>query len=1065
MVQFTGCSPTYFSPIWKRQLGYEDDEFPNDLKVLDQHIHPDDLKSVQDELLRIIAHESSSWEQRFRMRHKNGNYRWIFCRARVVEYANGQAARLLGSHLDVTDRVEIQEALKEALESQQEAIEAGNVGLWRTDTKTREVFYSAQWKRQIGYADHEIPNDFTIWEQHVHPDDREQAKGKIFEAIAHKKTSFEATYRMRHKNGSYRWILTRGRITEVAKDGSLKLMGSNIDLTKQIESQAALEASERHLRLAQRMAGMGSWEWKPATNEVYWSQEVFHLWGYAPGEVELNLEAISAHIHPDDLAAWRENRRACLEDGKEHDIEIRIVLPNGKTRWVAIYGNAIRDENGEVTLMAGVSMDISEHKQMKEDLRQREQQLSTLMNNLPGMAYRCENSMNWTPQFISSGAKALTGYASEKFIGDQAISYSDLIVPEDRERVRISAEQSLAKKGRAELEYRIRTASGEIRHVWEQGISVTDQNGKYTTREGIIMDVTEQVHNKQHLQRLTEILRSLRAVNQLITHTTAPLTLIHKATETLVRDRGFQHAWCILIDDKEQVIDHAEAVVDDSVLGISQHLAVGKIPACYEETLRTSKILTFIPNSEPCNGCSFHDETNDQIRLCGRLNYEGKTYGMLSVAVEPNATRIQEEESLFKEVCNDLAFARHNIERESEKQQIYDDMAIAKNQAETANRAKNDFLAIMSHEMRTPLNPIMGYASLMLENASEEDTELLQCILDSSKRMLRLVDRILEYSELERSSVSSVIKKFKLVDACQTAFEGLRCETDKFEYHFKNGGLGLIAIDDTVEVSSDSKMLIRILGNLLQNACKYTLSGSVTLTIGQKAGEIDPAVFQFVITDTGIGMEEATWSKYFEAFTQADTSYSRPYEGIGLGLAICNKLIAVLKGTIEVSSKLGEGSQFTVSLPMQIQASKPSGALLPDDSSKSELKLSEPLNILIVEDDVYNSSLAKAFISKLGGVAAVAPNGSVAVELCKRQTFDSILMDIRMPVMDGFEATALIQKKDQLNTRTPIIALTANGADSVEHKCQKLGMYALIKKPVQIRELHTVLQRIKTKEP
>lgn len=972
--------------------------------------------------------------------------------ARIIRRINLQQVK------DSEKSLALREALQEAYEHQDEAIKAAEVGLFSINLQTNTVKLSTGWKRQLGYTDDEFPNSFEALDQHIHTDDLTRLHDELARIQKQESTGWEQQFRMRHKNGKYRWILCRARVVEFVKGKAVRLLGSHLDITERIEKQEALEASERHLRLAQQMAGIGSWEWEPETGESFCSDLVYDLFGFEKGGTKMNIDAVSKRIHPDDVAAWKESLRRCMEEGQEHSIEMRILLPNGSIRNLATHGNAVRDESGTVIRMAGVCMDITTRVTMQKDLRESERQLSTLMDNLPGMAYRCLNDEEFTPLFISSGAQALTGYRPEEFIGDQAISYYDLIVPEDRNKVTLAAKKVLSQTGHAELEYRIQTASGAIRHVWEQGVQVLDQNEKYSMVEGIIIDITDQANDKEHLRRLTEILRALRAVNKLITHCAEPHQLIKNATETLVNYRGFQHAWCVLIDDDKQVIDQHESALRDQKINIDRLITDGHIPACYEAALQSSEVICLTPNSEECQGCAFHSETKDKLRLCFRLSYEGKTYGMLTASVEKDLSFIQEEKSLFKEICDDLAFALQNIEREKEKRQVYNDMAIAKEQAENANRAKSDFLAVMSHEMRTPLNPIMGYASLMLDNASEEDAELLNCILDSCGRMLLLIDRILEYSRLEHSSVSAVMKHFNLLKVCETAFQEIQVEDFEFQCRFHNGGQGLAPVAADMKVLSDKEMLIRILENLLQNACKYTQYGEVSLTVGQKEDEQGQTVFQFIVQDTGIGMDETQLGHYFEAFTQADSSCSRPYEGIGLGLSICKKLIAALQGRIEVSSQLGAGSKFTVSLPMQTL--KPAEQLSEElpTSDDSQLKFSHAWRILVVEDDKLNSMLAETFITKLGGQAQVAPNGKTAVKLCAQQGFDVILMDIRMPTMDGFEATQHIKALGQLNCQTPILALTANTSDAIEKRCQETGMSAFIKKPIDIGSLHEHLE-------
>ena len=278
------------------------------------------------------------------------------------------------------------------------------------------------------------------------------------------------------------------------------------------------------------------------------------------------------------------------------------------------------------------------------------------------------------------------------------------------------------------------------------------------------------------------------------------------------------------------------------------------------------------------------------------------------------------------------------------------------------------------------------------------------------------------------------------------------------EYYFNNGGKGLLAIDQELEIISDRSVLIRILSNLLQNACKYTKTGSVSLSVGLVPDDSSTNTYQFIIEDTGIGIEESKIPDLFKPFTQVDSSYSRPYEGVGLGLAICGKLIKILGGDIEVSSQLNKGSCFKVSIPFNSSETAQQQIQLPE--RQAPLKLKRSLNVLIVEDVADNMNVTRALITRLGGTPFTAYDGSEALAHCQKQKFDAILMDLRMAGMDGFEATTHIKKDNARNAQTPIIALTANVADSTKQQCLEYGFAAFVPKPVVKQKLYDTLNQI-----
>ena len=465
-------------------------------------------------------------------------------------------------------------------------------------------------------------------------------------------------------------------------------------------------------------------------------------------------------------------------------------------------------------------------------------------------------------------------------------------------------------------------------------------------------------------------------------------------------------------------------------------------------------VSVFSPEFQP-DGSASCEKSREMTKIAynqgtHRFEWEHERKDGTTFPVEVSITAIPSEgEKILLAVWRDI---------EDRKRSEHEILA-AKDKAETANRAKDEFLAVMSHEMRTPLNPIMGYSSLLLNRASEEDSEMLQSIYSSGERLLRLIDQILGFLQLDRSQVTLKSMNFQLVEICKMAYETIKPDARELDYQFVNGGTGLAPIDENITVLSDSDMLLRLLENLLQNACKYTHSGSVTFAIGHAVDKDKENTFQFTIEDTGIGMDEATLARAFDAFTQADSSYTRPYEGVGLGLAICDRLVNLLGGSIEITSKLGAGSCFSVTLPLKVIASNAEDT---QDKHRKPLKadgLEKPLHVLVVEDDLGNAKLIETFVKCLGGEPSVALNGYRAVQLCEQQTFDAVFMDILMPGMNGFETTARIKAKDKPNSTTPVIALTANVLQLVEDKCYAANMVGFLKKPISIEEFRAALYK------
>lgn len=619
----------------------------------------------------------------------------------------------------------------------------------------------------------------------------------------------------------------------------------------------------------------------------------------------------------------------------------------------------------------------------------------------------------------------------------------------------------LRSAGTFESEFEARRKDGSQFTVLMNGGIGRDESGKELYFSSSI-DITERRRNRERIGHLNSVLRSLREINQLIARDLTAERLIREVAEILVRNRGFGHVWCALTNEEGRVTDFSQLSSEFPTAEPRPSPEIGKLPQCYESLRNGPGVLFFDSQEHCCSETGKCAESGDStFGFCGSLRHNGKDYGVLSITTAKVSYIAEEEKSLFGEICMDMGFALSNIEREAERKRIFEEMAEAKAEAERANRAKDEFLAVMSHELRTPLNPILGFTQLLRESASGEDSEMLDTIFSAGRRQLKLIEQILDYTRLDRSNVVVASEPYPLLKLCRTAFEDLRPNNSRISYYFENGNRELDPIPEDLEVVGDGDMLIRILENLLENAGKYTKKGSITFTVGEfPSSTNDQSEFRFLVRDTGIGMDASLREKIFQAFTQGDSSYSRVQGGVGLGLAICSKLIEVLKGRIELESSPGEGSCFTVCLPMPI--SKVPGNEELGDIHGEQRRLSGPLKILVVEDDAGNRMYVERLIEQFGAGVTVVSTGKQAFELCSAEPFDVILMDIHMPEMNGFETTEAIRKEGR-NRETTIFALTADLTESNRDRCSQVGMVEFVPKPVSpedlFRKLETLAQR------
>ncbi len=1037
-------------------------------------IHPEHRTKASIFYQSLLKEQKKKYSITYKIiRPEDGIAIWVKDQGVIHYNTQNQPQSISGVIRDISTLKQLETTLKQNLHHLKTSVEGGRVGLWDWNLITQESSFSREYKRQLGYLDHEMDASFETWSELIHPDDRDKTLEKLDLCLSPPYPPYEVEFRLRHKNGSYRWVLAKATLKFDLQNTPTSMHGSHIDITSQKTAESKIKKLHSFNKKILHSASGAICGVDPNINCTFINPVGAKLLGYSQHE----LIGKSFHfIHPNqrkDKDLIRNLFKTLKDKIERGPYEDWVTTKSGKKLPVEYFISPI--VNDEIVEGAVITFkDITLKK--KEEFRSLHQHtvLQSIIEGKPKHTIFREivdqvnkeypdsicvmniSDTNHNHLFYASSTKLSLDFIQgidrthpHSINGPAQIAFE---LKKQTHSTTLTTDTRFPEFQVLALKTKIKSCCiTPIQNSTKEVIGTFSMYfpdvHEFTESESVLLSTIANTTSLtlSHNYALTQLKElnldletkiSERKLELFKTNESLQKEIIERVRrEEQIKTIFNASPFSILIMDKDGNIIRANKT-SETYFGFDKN------------ELRDSSINKILLNTpkqnlpEMISGLINHNIPSN-IGLTAYTKAIRKNKESFYVEVEFNLIRIGETPLVLTNVMD-------ITERKNSEDRIKNSLE----QAESANKAKTEFLANMSHEIRTPMNAIIGFSELLASSISNSKQQSqIQAIRTSGKNLLLLINDILDLSKIESGKFNLTYEPIDLtalVSEIESFFALPIAEKDlKFTTIISNKIPKRLILDQL--------RLRQILFNIVGNAIKFTPSGSIILKVDTLSLNTNNTLNILIsITDTGIGIPKKQYGSIFEKFQQQTNQPSLKYGGTGLGLTISKRLLEMMNGTISVKSKVNIGSTFNIELN-EVELSQ--GPVLNKTIPLLDLKSVSFLGskVLVVDDNESNRSLLEDILFDLDVEVSMATNGKEALYMVEKNIPDLILMDLKMPVMDG-QTTLNVLKRNPKFQDIPVIALSAtspkrNANKNLDH------LKGFIQKPIKISDLVDKIQK------